>query len=164
MYGKKFKDINLIKKKPIKFKHSGFELLEIFNENYYCFIIIFSKKKQELKMPLKKFYFFTEKEIKEKSKLVFYGKDYLATEKNQKYYLFFERKIDLTKIKILKNKNKNKKLLTKSMLKSKKKKILGLYQKYFQSQQLMCKRDFYDEKHAEQYGISYQKRRILLYL
>ena len=131
MYGKKFKDINLIKKKPIKFKHSGFELLEIFNENYYCFIIIFSKKKQELKMPLKKFYFFTEKEIKEKSKLVFYGKDYLATEKNQKYYVFFERKIDLTKIKILKNKNKNKKLLTKSMLKSKKKKYWGYIKNIF---------------------------------
>ena len=89
MYGKKFKDINLIKRKPSKLKRVGFELSEIFNENNYSFIIIFSKKNQTLKMPLQKFYFLTEKELIEKSKLIFYGKDYLTTDQNKKYYIFF---------------------------------------------------------------------------
>ncbi len=148
MYGKKFKDINLIKKKPIKFKRSGFELFGIFNEDYYSFIIILSKKKQKLKMPLKKFYFLTEKEIKEKSKLIFYGKDYLSTDFNQKYYVFFERKIDLKKIKVLKNNNKIKKLKIKNVIKNKKKKYWGYVKNIF-NQNNSCAKEIYMMKNTQ---------------
>ncbi len=146
MYGKKFTDINLIKKKPSTLKRFGFELSEIFNEDYYSFIIISSKKKQDLKMPLKKFYFLTEKEIKEKSKSIFLGKNYLNTDQNKKYFIFFEKKIDLKKIKILKNKNK--KSYTKSVIKLKKKKYWGYVKNIF-NQNNSCAKEIYMKKNTQ---------------
>ena len=146
MYGKKFKDINLIKRKPSKLKRVGFELSEIFNENNYSFIIIFSKKNQTLKMPLQKFYFLTEKELIEKSKLIFYGKDYLTTDQNKKYYIFFEKKINLNKIKVL-NKNNTKKSV-KSIVKPKKNKYWGYIKNIF-NQNNSCAKEIYMKKNTQ---------------
>ena len=146
MYGKKFKDINLIKRKPLKLKRVGFELSEIFNENNYSFIIIFSKKNQTLKMPLQKFYFLTEKELIEKSKLIFYGNDYLTTDQNKKYYIFFEKKINFNKIKVL-NKNNSKKNI-KSIVKPNKKKYWGYIKNIF-NQNNSCAKEIYMKKNTQ---------------
>ena len=55
MFGKSFKDINLLQKRPLAVKTSNFEIKEIFNNNDYSFIIINSFKRNIIKIPAKKF-------------------------------------------------------------------------------------------------------------
>ena len=72
MFGKSFKDINLLQKRPLAVKTSNFEIKEIFNNNDYSFIIINSFKRNIIKIPAKKFYFTTENEIKNNSSFFFF--------------------------------------------------------------------------------------------
>ena len=114
MFGKKFQDINLIKKQPFKFEKSNLEIKEIFNEPNYSFIIVRSKKKQILKMPVKSFFFITEEEFKKNLKIIYSGKDYLSLCEKKNYFIFFNKNIllnDLTVIKNLKKKVSTKKII-----------------------------------------------------
>ena len=92
MFGKKFQDINLIKKQPFKFEKSNLEIKEIFNEPNYSFIIVRSKKKQILKMPVKSFFFISEEEFKKNLKIIYSGKDYLSLCEKKKLFHFFSQK------------------------------------------------------------------------
>ena len=100
MFGKSFKDINLLQKRPLAVKTSNFEIKEIFNNNDYSFIIINSFKRNIIKIPAKKFYFTTENEIKNNSSFIYIAKNYLSLEVNDKYFIFFEKKVKLKDFKV----------------------------------------------------------------
>ena len=107
MFGKSFKDINLLQKRPLAVKTSNFEIKEIFNNNNYIFIIINPFKRNKIKIPAKKFYFTTENEIKNNSSFIYMAKNYLSLQVNNKYFIFFEKKVKLKDFKVLKTLKKN---------------------------------------------------------
>ena len=146
MYGKKFKDINLVKKKLLTIKSKETVITEIFSENHYSLIIILSKKKQIIKMPFRNFYFLKEKDIMEKKNFVFFGQTYLSANQNNKYFIFFEKKIDIKKIKFLKNHNK--KIYIKKINTSKKNKYWGYIKNIF-NQNNSCAKEIFMKKNSQ---------------
>lgn len=146
MYGKKFKDINLIKKRPHKLKKINLEIIEIFNQPNYSFIIIKSKKRQTLKMPINYFYFLSEEEFTSNKKFLYSSKQYLNLKKNDVYFVFFEKKINLKNIKI------KKKLTNNLLIKKRKQKLKEKYWGYINdifSTSNACAKEIYMKKNSQ---------------